>query len=389
MNGENVKQLELRLPALEIRQGDRRLYQFAVDGKQLPMIATVSRIRRDEGGELDGYQRPEVLRHVKAIRTYLESPQALMPNALVIAFDSRVRFDPAELVADGPTAIGTVTIPLPAADAETNDRPGWVVDGQQRAAALRDARVESFPIPIVGFITDNLAEQRAQFILVNNTKPLPKGLIHELLPATEGELPVALMRKRYPSKLLTALNLTPGSPMAGAIRTPTMPDGRIRDNSVLKMIENSISDGALYRYRDPRTGEGDGTRMLEMLWNFWGAVASTWPDAWALQPRKSRLTHGVGIVALGYVMDEITDVVSSGAVVPSQETYESHLLPLLEVCAWTRGQWEFGLREHRPWNELQVTPKDILKLTEFLLRTYRASDAPERRDVPFARAATG
>src|SRR3954467_11464519 len=84
---------ELRLPALEIRQGERRLYQFAVDGKRLHEISTVSRIRRVGQGEIAGYQRPEVLRHVKAIRTYRESPRALMPNALVVAFDSRVRFE--------------------------------------------------------------------------------------------------------------------------------------------------------------------------------------------------------------------------------------------------------------------------------------------------------
>lgn len=366
---------ELRLPALEIRQGDRRLYQFAVDGKRLPEISSVSRIRRDDDGELGGYQRPEVLRHVRAIRSYLESPHALMPNALVIAFDSRVRFEPAPGVSPNEvTAVGTIVIP--AASAAADDRPGWIVDGQQRAAALRDARVAQFPIPVVAFITDNLADQRAQFILVNNTKPLPKGLIHELLPATEGALPVALMRKRYPSKLLTALNLTAGSPMEGAIRTPTMPGGRIRDNSVLRMIETSISDGALYRFRDPFTGEGDTDRMLEMLWNFWGAVAETWPDAWELPPRKSRLTHGVGILALGYVMDEITECVSTGRAVPSQAVYKEHVARLVDVCAWTTGQWAFGLREHRAWNDLQVTPKDILKLADLLLRTYRASAYP-------------
>ena len=366
---------ELRLPALEIRQGERRLYQFAVDGKRLHEISTVSRIRRAEEGQISGYQRPEVLRHVKAIRTYLESPRALMPNALVVAFDSRVRFEPAPGVpADGHTAAGTFVIPVPD---EGGESPGWVVDGQQRAAALRDARVERFPVPVVGFITDDLAEQRAQFILVNNTKPLPKGLIHELLPATNGALPIALLRKRYPSKLLAALNLTPGSPMEGAIRTPTMPDGRIRDNSILKMIENSITDGALYAFRDPRTGEGDGGKMLEVLWNFWAAVAETWPDAWDLVPRKSRLTHGVGIVALGYVMDEITESLPGAVSVPTTADYEIELAKLRDICAWTRGQWDFGLRDHRAWNELQVTPKDIMKLTDYLLRTYRAAkDAP-------------
>src|SRR5690348_5375365 len=92
----------IRVRALEITQGpDRCLYSFAIDGKRVPDITTVSRIRRGEQGDLAGYQRPEVLAHVKAIRRYLESPGALMPNALVVAFDPRVVFEPAEDTADG------------------------------------------------------------------------------------------------------------------------------------------------------------------------------------------------------------------------------------------------------------------------------------------------
>ena len=77
-------------------------------------------------------------------------------------------------------------------DAPDEDKPGWVVDGQQRCAAIRESRVGAFPICVTAFITESDAEQRSQFILVNSTKPLPKGLIHELLPSTVGALPTAL-----------------------------------------------------------------------------------------------------------------------------------------------------------------------------------------------------
>ena len=49
---------ELRLPALEIRQGDRRLYQFALDGKRLHELSTVSRIRRSDEGEIAEIELP-------------------------------------------------------------------------------------------------------------------------------------------------------------------------------------------------------------------------------------------------------------------------------------------------------------------------------------------
>ena len=382
---------ELRLPALEIRQGDRRLYQFALDGKRLAEVTTVSRIHRDQENHVGGYQRPEVLKHVKSIRAYLEAPGALMANALVVAFDSRVKFESAEKYNSAADArVGTLVLPL---TEHADEKPGWVVDGQQRSAALRDAAVKRFPVPVVAFITDDLAEQRAQFILVNNTKPLPKGLIHELLPATDGALPLALMRRRYPAKLLEALNHTPGSPMEGAIRTPTMPGGRIKDNSVLKMLEGSITDGALYRFRDPDTGEGDASKMLETLWNFWSAVKATWPKAWDLPPRKSRLVHGVGIVAMGFVMDDITDRFSSGDAVPSVDVYRGELARLVEVCAWTEGYWDFGLGQRRRWDGLQNTPKDIALLTDYLVRAYRlaadepVSDAERETETPQLRAA--
>ena len=81
----------LRLPALEVRQGDgSTLYSFAVDGKQLPFFATISRIHRDDDSEIQGYQRPAVLSHISAIRKYIESDSPMLPNALVIAFDKRV-----------------------------------------------------------------------------------------------------------------------------------------------------------------------------------------------------------------------------------------------------------------------------------------------------------
>ena len=80
------------------------------------------------------------------------------------------------------------------------------MDGQQRSAAIRDADLAEFAVAAVGFIAHGEAEQRSQFILVNNTKPLPKGLIHELLPDTMGHLPTAYARKQLPAEVLTRLN---------------------------------------------------------------------------------------------------------------------------------------------------------------------------------------
>ena len=85
---------EIKVPALQVRQCSRFIYCFGIDGKQVLTFTAVSRVKRSDTGGLDGYQRPEVLTHIRAIRRYIESPDAMLPNAVVLAFDSRVRFEP-------------------------------------------------------------------------------------------------------------------------------------------------------------------------------------------------------------------------------------------------------------------------------------------------------
>lgn len=362
---------ELRLPALEILQGpNRRLFLFGVEGKELPSFTTISRVHRDGDAQVQGYQRPEVLAHIAEIRRYLESADPLVPNALVIAFDERVRFLPStDSPAPAYSIPGTLVIPIDQDQAD-EDKPGWIVDGQQRTAAIRESRIESFPVSVVGFIANGAAEQRAQFILVNATKPLPKSLIYELLPSTEGALPSQLMKKRLPTTVLERLNFDPASPLFGMIQTPTTPDGVIKDNSILRALENSITDGALYRFRDSETGEGSIDEMMLVLSPFWEAVHQVFPEAWGLPPRKSRLMHGAGIVSLSFIMDAIAEPLLDEQI-PSLGSYIQGLELIKSACHWTEGQWDFGEGVYRKWNEIQNISRDVQLLTSYLLFQYR------------------
>lgn len=362
---------DIRLPAIRIRQGSHFIYCFGVDGKRIHDFAAVSRVHRQDDS-LQGYQRPEVLTHIKAIRRYLESDGAMLPNAVVVAFDQRVTFEPGTADPNLDYIMtGELVIPVDESLAE-EDRAAWLVDGQQRSAAIRDADVGEFPVAAVGFIAKDEAEQRSQFILVNNTKPLPKGLIHELLPDSTGHLPPAYARRRLPAEVMIKLNSGPrnwlGHPFAGRIATPTQPDGYIKDNSVLKMIENSLSDGALYRFRRD-DGTADVAGILEHLNLFWTSVTNVFHHAWDLEPRKSRLTHGVGIQSMGYVMDQVTE--DRDLSVEGTGDIEERLCSLRPLCAWTDGVWQMDEADQRRWNSLQNTPNDVRLLTNHLLRALR------------------
>ena len=364
----------LLLPALELQQGlNRKLYSFAVDGKLLLKFTTVSRIHQTNGHDIAGYQRPEVLCHIADIRAYLESENPMLPTNIVVAFDETVTFEPTSKTKTmkGAACPGVLKIPLKDSNNGQN-KPGWIVDGQQRAAAIRDAKVECFPVFVTGFIASSDREQREQFILVNSPKPLPKDLIYELLPGTESKLPILLQRRRFSTLLLQRLNHDADSPLVGMIKTPTNPTGVIKDNSILRMLEHSLSDGALYRFRNPRSANGDTETMLKLLKTFWKAVDIVFNEAWGKPPIRSRLMHGAGIIGMGLLMDAIAED-NQEVDVPSEEVFRKGLDPLREICHWTEGFWDFGDGRLRKWNEVQNIPKDIQMLAMHLLNQYRNS----------------
>jgi len=364
----------LSLQAIEIQQGKQRIYIFGIDGKELSRIATISRVHRDDKGDIGGYQRPEVLAHISEIRRYLESKDPLLPNSLVIAFDRRVKFEPLS-EEDGSngyagfTRFGRLIIPV---DDSVPDeaKPGWIVDGQQRSAAIREARIKSFPVSIVCFIAKNIEEQRAQFILVNETKPLPRPLIDELLPGTNGTLPKRLALRVLPNRLIERLNTDEDSPLKGLIKTQTLPEGVIAANSMVQALRNSLSDGALYQFRDPETGYGDIDQLLGLLKPFWAAVEEVFPESWGKPTRRSRLMHGTGVRSLTYLMDEIVMSRPTRAK-PTIRTFVDALELIRPTCKWDHGSWHFHTGERRKWNDIQNLGKDRELVTRHLLTEYR------------------
>jgi len=176
-----------------------------------------------------------------------------------------------------------------------------------------------------------------------------------------------------PAEIMERMNNDQDSPMRGLVQTATATQGVIKDNSVLRMVENSIADGALFVHRrGGEQGAHDIEGMLRLLKVFWGDVANVFKDAWGVSPRKSRLMHGVGILSLGYFMD----AVCHRNIRNGKAMYDGFLEDLEEIapaCRWTAGVWEFRNGTVRHWNELQNVQRDILLVTDHILYSYRDS----------------
>lgn len=348
------------------------LYLFSLAAREILQIADISRVSRDKGGKLIGYQRREVRQHIQEIADYLDSGQVLFPNSIILALPSSVRFVSSRgpHVSDGVAVAGTLEIPLP----QRNDpKPGWIVDGQQRALALARCKRDDFPVPVNAFVADSVDVQRDQFLRVNNTKPLPRGLVTELLPAIDTPLPPRLSLRQTPSALCDLLNQVEESPFHGMIKRPsTGTDERrssvVTDTSIINMLEESLksSAGSLFPYRNLTSGETDFGGVWAALVLYWTAVRDTFPDAWGKPPTQSRLMHGTGIRAMGRVMDRVMATIdprSSGA----PQRVREELALIAPYCRWTSGTWEaLGMR----WNDIENVPRHLNELSSFLVRMH-------------------
>ncbi|MFN8864563.1 MAG: DGQHR domain-containing protein DpdB [Gemmatimonadota bacterium] len=348
------------------------VYQFTLTGDEILQIAEISRVSRDDAGKLIGYQRPEVKRHVEDIVAYLNGDNVVFCNSIILALSSKVRFVKSRgpQVDDGEVASGILEIPVPG---RGETKPGWIVDGQQRTMALSKSRRSAMRVPVNAFIADDVASQRDQFLRVNNTKPLPRGLITELLPEVGGPLPSNLAPRRIPSAIADQLHQQPASPFHGLIKrsssSSAAKQAAITDTSIVKMIEESLAtpSGCLFPYRNIATGETDMDTIWAILITYWEAVKQTFPEAWGRTPQRSRLMHGVGIRSMGRLMDKVMPAINPQAKDAVRQA-SAELALVVPVCHWTNGRWEElgGVA----WNELQNVPRHIKTVSNLLIRTY-------------------
>lgn len=316
-------------------------------------FATIDRIGRNAQGELSGFQRPQIATHIREIKDYLEHPDAVLPNPIVVAFTTGITVKPTE------QGLATIKIDL------RKGAPGLVVDGQQRLTALNLIAEKEFEVFVSALICSDEAELRRQFVLINNTRPLPKSLIYELLPGVEG-LPHRLSHRARASFLTARLNYDERSSLKGMIHQHTNPGGIIRDTAIQRVIMNSLNDGIMRELIRRDCGE---EKCFSIISEFYRAVQRVFPDAWhGHTPKTSRLVHGAGIIALGYVMEVLALLDAA----QTNEEFAKGLAALDGETAWTGGEWDFGNGDTRHWKAIQNVNRDIVMLAQHLIAIVRA-----------------
>ncbi len=353
---------KISFSAIIAKQSDAHsVLSFAAKSSDILKFAAIERIGREDDGSLKGFQRPQVNNHIHEIRDYLKQDDAVLPNPIVVAFTQGVS------IKNVSENFVEMTIDL------TNGQPGLVVDGQQRLSALSEIGGKDFEVFVSGLICRDEAELRKQFILINNTKPLNKSLIYELLPTVDG-LPARLASKSMAAKFIETLNFDETSSLHGLIKQHTHPDGIIADTSIQKVVLGSLSDGACRELME----DGGFAKAVALISNFYAACQEVFPEAWLGQtPKSSRLMHGAGIMAMGYVMEYL--FARNGS--QTKEEFIKGIQILVGNTAWTSGSWELGPDEEDRWrwNEIQNVTKHIQMLAAYLIQVLKHGTNPYTR----------
>lgn len=331
---------------------EHEVLTFAASASDILKFAQIERVSRDAQGDLFGFQRPQIAGHIREIQDYLTKPDSILPNAVVVAFTDRVE------VEDLGSGVVKITIDM------ANGAPGLVVDGQQRLSALTATKREDFQVFVAAMVCRDEAELRRQFVLINNTRPLPKSLIYELLPTVKG-LPNRMEVRSAAASLTARLNYSDISSLRGMIRQHTNPAGVIIDTAVQRALMASLSDGVM---RDLIQEDNGQRKCMILASEFFRAVAHEFKDDWiAHNPKTSRLVHSAGIQAMGYVMELLA---ANGS--RSWTDFAAGLKCLQGKTAWSTGSWDFGDGDVRRWNLIQNVNRDILALTHYLTSIVRA-----------------
>jgi DNA sulfur modification protein DndB len=180
-------------------------------------------------------------------------------------------------------------------------------------------------------------------------------------------LPKAWQTRRIAAGVVEILRFDTGSPFYGRIRGLGA-TGDISQAAVLSAVETSIRRaGVLDEYVLSDSGMPDLSAMAHVVSVFFRGVANVWPYAWDGNPWTSRLVHGVGITALGRLMDVVmreVDATRPRAV----SSVERRLSRIEKRCAWTEGWWPNPL--NCGWDQLQNTSQDKRRLADYLVREY-------------------
>lgn len=322
--------LPIRIRVLKVHQKKSEFYIGVMEARNLVEISYAD-VRRlaDEQRDVERYlgiQRPVNSSRITQIKKYLTSPDARFPTGIIVAIDEKC----AEFSEDGEELLLRPYVPGEGPDQLDDDQQdppiplekiAKVLDGQHRLAGFLDEDDnwsfkfddrDTFELSVVFFVGADLATQAEIFATVNlaQTK-VNKSLVYDLQDLADARSPF-----KTGHDVAVALDDIEHSPFFERIkRLGVRTDGRDHEtitqaafveSLVKRMISfdpvedrNRILDGN--RLPSPTESELEkrpfrklfveerDVDIIEIVNNYFKAIAKKWPDQWENPKRKGNI----------------------------------------------------------------------------------------------------
>jgi len=294
----------IEFKCLEVQQPIGNFYIGTIEAQDLVEISytDVHRIEKRDVERVVGIERPLIKSRVKEIGEYVHTVDASFPTSVILAVEQK--------------------------DAEYDANKGFmylrrakqvaqIIDGQHRIAGLRDFDGK-FQLNITIFIDMDLEDKAMVFATINlkQTK-VSKSLAYDLYEFASTRSP-----QKTCHNIAKLLNTKKGSPFEGKIKilgTATgkpyetltqatfverlleyVSDKPIKDRDLLKrgkgLSRVEKSDSRLI-FRKMFIDEKDA-EIARILYNYFGAIAKKWPNAWYPAESGRILSRTTGFAAL-------------------------------------------------------------------------------------------
>jgi len=305
-------QRQISFPVIRIRQPIGDFYVGAMRSKDLIDISFFDMRRIVHRDSLDSYlgiQRELNDNRVKEIKLYTESLDATFPTAIVLAVEEQcVSLEPV-LIKDNDDRFFLMTLKNVPEENDDNNvlyrQIARVIDGQHRIKGLHDYESDDFELNVSIFVGADISDQATIFSTVNlaQTK-VNRSLAYDLFELSQSRSP-----EKTCHEVTVALDRTVGSPFHKKIkRLGKATEGRfgetLSQSTVVQGLLQHICANRLQVIQDRQIGRKGGKwpmpssdeneklvlrkmfiedrdeDIVDLIWNYFEAVSTRWPDGW-------------------------------------------------------------------------------------------------------------
>ena len=174
LNGREIKNLDMDVPAIESSMGGLTYYSFSIEPSKLLKIGYVLHRTKANADMMPTYQRIIKKSRLTEIRKFIDNGN-YFPNSIIVSIDTmgkKLEFQPASTrKATGNSRIGILRLPK-------RYHSAYIIDGQHRLYGYSETQYAGKDcIPVVAFVDLDRQDQLKLFMDINeNQKAVPKKL---------------------------------------------------------------------------------------------------------------------------------------------------------------------------------------------------------------------